>query len=150
MKTTLTLNNGTFYFMSNINLVKGIPAEVDLSALTEKEVRNVKSYVASGYITSSEDLSSYSANPAVQELEQQIVELQTKQESADQEDKVGSKKAETKADAKEEVKETAEIDYSKMVKKELFAELKKRKIETDLTRNEDLIELLKEDDNKNK
>ena len=145
MKTTLTLNNGTFYFMSNINLVKGIPAEVDLSALTEKEVRNVKSYVASGYITSSEDLSSYSANPAVQELEQQIVELQTKQESANQEDK-----AETKADAKEEVKEAAETDYSKMVKKELFAELKKRKIETDLTRNEDLIELLKEDDNKNK
>ena len=141
MKTTLTLNNGTFYFMSNINLVKGIPAEVDLSALTEKEVRNVKSYVASGYITSSEDLSSYSANPAVQELEQQIVELQTKQESADQENKV---------DAKEEVKEAAETDYSKMVKKELFAELKKRKIETDLTRNEDLIELLKEDDNKNK
>ena len=37
-----------------------------------------------------------------------------------------------------------------MVKKELFAELKKRKIETDLTRNEDLIELLKEDDSKNK
>lgn len=144
MKTTLTLNNGTFYFMSNINLVKGIPAEVDLSALTEKEVRNVKSYVASGYITSSEDLSSYSANPAVQELEQQIVELQTKQESANQEDKVESKETETKADAEEEV------DYSKMVKKELFAELKKRKIETDLTRNEDLIELLKEDDNKNK
>ena len=143
MKTTLTLNNGTFYFMSNINLVKGIPAEVDLSTLTEKEVKNVKSYVASGYITSSEDLSSYSANPAVQELEQQIVELQTKQESADQEDKV---KTETKADAKE----AAETDYSKMVKKELFAELKKRKIETDLTRNEDLIELLKEDDNKNK
>ena len=147
MKTTLTLNNGTFYFMSNINLVKGIPTEVDLSTLTEKEVRNVKSYVASGYITSSEDLSSYSANPVVQELEQQIVELQTKQESADQEDKV---KAETKADAEEEVKEAAETDYSKMVKKELFAELKKRKIETDLTRNEDLIELLKEDDNKNK
>ena len=147
MKTTLTLNNGTFYFMSNINLVKGIPTEVDLSTLTEKEVKNVKSYVASGYITSSEDLSSYSANPIVQELEQQIVELQTKQESADQEDKV---KAETKADAKEEVKEAAETDYSKMVKKELFAELKKRKIETDLTRNEDLIELLKEDDNKNK
>ena len=143
MKTTLTLNNGTFYFMSNINLVKGIPAEVDLSTLTEKEVKNVKSYVASGYITSSEDLSSYSANPAVQELEQQIVELQTKQESADQEDKV---KTETKADAKE----AAETDYSKMVKKELFAELKKRKIETDLTRNEDLIELLKEDDSKNK
>ena len=143
MKTTLTLNNGTFYFMSNINLVKGIPAEVDLSTLTEKEVKNVKSYVASGYITSSEDLSSYSANPAVQELEQQIVELQTKQESADQEDKV---KTETKVDAKED----AETDYSKMVKKELFAELKKRKIETDLTRNEDLIELLKEDDNKNK
>ena len=147
MKTTLTLNNGTFYFMSDINLVKGIPAEVDLSTLTEKEVRNVKSYVASGYITSSEDLSSYSANPAVQELEQQIVELQTKQESADQEDKV---KADAKEDAKEEVKEAAETDYSKMVKKELFAELKKRKIETDLTRNEDLIELLKEDDNKNK
>ena len=145
MKTTLTLNNGTFYFMSDINLVKGIPAEVDLSTLTDKEVRNVKSYVASGYITSSEDLSSYSANPVVQELEQQIVELQTKQESADQEDKV-----ETKADAKEEVKEAVETDYSKMVKKELFAELKKRKIETDLTRNEDLIELLKEDDNKNK
>ena len=147
MKTTLTLNNGTFYFMSNINLVKGIPAEVDLSTLTEKEVRNVKSYVASGYITSSEDLSSYSGNPIVQELEQQIVELQTKQESANQEDKV---KAETKADAEEEVKEAAETDYSKMVKKELFAELKKRKIETDLTRNEDLIELLKEDDSKNK
>ena len=147
MKTTLTLNNGTFYFMSNINLVKGIPTEVDLSTLTEKEVKNVKSYVASGYITSSEDLSSYPANPAVQELEQQIVELQTKQESADQKDKV---KAETKADAKEEVKEAAETDYSKMVKKELFAELKKRKIETDLTRNEDLIELLKEDDSKNK
>ena len=147
MKTTLTLNNGTFYFMSDINLVKGIPAEVDLTTLTEKEVRNVKSYVASGYITSSEDLSSYSANPVVQELEQQIIELQTKPESADQEDKV---KAETKADAEEEVKEAAETDYSKMVKKELFAELKKRKIETDLTRNEDLIELLKEDDNKNK
>lgn len=144
MKTTLTLNTGTFYFMSNINLVKGIPTEVDLSTLTEKEVRNVKSYVASGYITSSEDLTSYSTNPIVQELEQQIVELQVKQEEANKEEKVESKETETKADAEEEV------DYSKMVKKELFAELKKRKIETDLTRNEDLIELLKEDDNKNK
>ena len=130
MKTTLTLNTGSFYFLSTVNLIKGVAAEVDLSTLSEGELKGVKAYIVSGNISSSEDITDYNA-PVEETVEQKTEEKEVQAEEA-----VASKA------------ETDKKDYSKMVKKELKAELDKRGIETDLTKNEDLIKLLEEDDAK--
>ena len=59
MKTKLTLNVGSFYFLSTVNLMRGISAEVDLSSLTVAELNGLKSYVRSGSISTEDDISKY-------------------------------------------------------------------------------------------
>ena len=148
MKTTLTLNTGSFYFLSTVNLIKGVVAEVDLSTLSEGELKGVKAYIVSGNISSSEDITDYHA-PVEETAEQKTEEKEvtTKQEVTE-EVPVKDKKEVQAEEAVASEAETNKKDYSKMVKKELKAELDKRGIETDLTRNEDLIKLLEEDDAK--
>ncbi len=148
MKTTLTLNTGSFYFLSTVNLIKGVAAEVDLSTLSEGELKGVKAYIVSGNISSSEDITDYHA-PVEETVEQKTEEKEvtTKQEVTE-EVPVKDKKEVQAEEAVASEAETNKKDYSKMVKKELKAELDKRGIETDLTRNEDLIKLLEEDDAK--
>ena len=148
MKTTLTLNTGSFYFLSTVYLIKGVAAEVDLSTLSEGELKGVKAYIVSGNISSSEDITDYHA-PVEETAEQKTEEKEvtTKQEVTE-EVPVKDKKEVQAEEAVASEAETDKKDYSKMVKKELKAELDKRGIETDLTRNEDLIKLLEEDDAK--
>ncbi len=148
MKTTLTLNTGSFYFLSTVNLIKGVAAEVDLSTLSEGELKGVKAYIVSGNISSSKDITDYHA-PVEETVEQKTEEKEvtTKQEVTE-EVPVKDKKEVQAEEAVASEAETNKKDYSKMVKKELKAELDKRGIETDLTRNEDLIKLLEEDDAK--
>ena len=59
MKTKLTLNTGSFYFLSTVNLIRGVAAEVELKDLTVAELKGLKSYVKSGTISSSENLFEY-------------------------------------------------------------------------------------------
>ena len=153
MKTILTLNTGSFYFLSTVNLVRGIPVEVDLSNLTEGELKGIKAYVASGNINSSEDISNYEvrtedhtdtqeAQPASEDVppvEEKATEVTPEQEPPSSDEKEAVEAEPTTEDHK---------DYTKMFKKDLKAELDRRGIKTELTRNEDLIRLLKEDDAK--
>ena len=148
MKTTLTLNTGSFYFLSTVNLIKGVAAEVDLSTLSEGELKGVKAYIVSGNISSSEDITDYHA-PVEETVEQKTEEKEvTTEQEVTEEVPVEDKKEVQAEEAVASKAETDKKDYSKMVKKELKAELDKRGIETDLTRNEDLIKLLEEDDAK--
>ena len=148
MKTTLTLNTGSFYFLSTVNLIKGVAAEVDLSTLSEGELKGVKAYIVSGNISSSEDIIDYNA-PVEETVEQKTEEKEvTTAQEVTEEVPVKDKKEVQAEEAVASEAETDKKDYSKMVKKELKAELDKRGIETDLTRNEDLIKLLEEDDAK--
>ncbi len=148
MKTTLTLNTGSFYFLSTVNLIKGVAAEVDLSTLSEGELKGVKAYIVSGNISSSEDITDYHA-PVEETVEQKTEEKEvTTEKEVTEEVPVKDKKDVQAEEAEASKVETDKKDYSKMVKKELKAELDKRGIETDLTRNEDLIKLLEEDDAK--
>ena len=148
MKTTLTLNTGSFYFLSTVNLIKGVAAEVDLSTLSEGELKGVKAYIVSGNISSSEDIIDYNA-PVEETVEQKTEEKEvTTEQEVTEEVPVEDKKEVQAEEAVASKAETDKKDYSKMVKKELKAELDKRGIETDLTRNEDLIKLLEEDDAK--
>ena len=148
MKTTLTLNTGSFYFLSTVNLIKGVAAEVDLSTLSEGELKGVKAYIVSGNISSSEDITDYHA-PVEETVEQKTEEKEvTTEQEVTEEVPVKDKKEVQAEEAVASKAETDKKDYSKMVKKELKAELDKRGIETDLTRNEDLIKLLEEDDAK--
>ena len=148
MKTTLTLNTGSFYFLSTVNLIKGVAAEVDLSTLSEGELKGVKAYIVSGNISSSKDITDYHA-PVEETVEQKTEEKEvtTKQEVTEEVPVKDKKEVQAEEAVASEV-ETDKKDYSKIVKKELKAELDKRGIETDLTRNEDLIKLLEEDDAK--
>ena len=59
MKTKLTLNTGSFYFLSTVNLIRGVSAEVDLSVLTVAELKGLKSYVKSGTISASDNIFEY-------------------------------------------------------------------------------------------
>ena len=148
MKTTLTLNTGSFYFLSTVNLIKGVAAEVDLSTLSEGELKGVKAYIVSGNISSSKDITDYHA-PVEETVEQKTEEKEvTTAQEVTEEVPVKDKKEVQAEEAVASEAETDKKDYSKMVKKELKAELDKRGIETDLTRNEDLIKLLEEDDAK--
>ena len=148
MKTTLTLNTGSFYFLSTVNLIKGVAAEVDLSTLSEGELKGVKAYIVSGNISSSEDITDYHA-PVEETVEQKTEEKEvTTEQEVTEEVPVEDKKEVQAEEAVASKAETDKKDYSKMVKKELKAELDRRGIETDLTKNEDLIKLLEEDDAK--
>lgn len=53
MKTTLTLKQGSFYFMKNVHLARNTPQEVDLEHLTPVELAGLKMHVRAGVIESS-------------------------------------------------------------------------------------------------
>lgn len=53
MKTTLTLKQGSFYFMKNVHLARNTPQEVDLEHLTPVELAGLKMHVRAGVIETS-------------------------------------------------------------------------------------------------
>lgn len=123
MKTNLTLKTGAFYFLSTANLTRNVSVPVDLETLSQAEIDSIKAYIAVGHIESSEEISQYSL----------------KEQSNDV---VKEEKAEEAKEVETEVKE----DYTEMTVKELKAEIAKRKIDTEATRKDDLIKILKEND----
>lgn len=169
MKTKLTLNVGSFYFLSTVNLMRGISAEVDLSSLTVAELNGLKSYVRSGSISTEDDISKYeipteevdtttitpinAEAPAekpdlgflppvdnVTVVEEEITEDVIKELEVEAQEGKEISTGETKED----------LDYENMLKSDVTDEIAKRGIKTNLTRKDQLIDLLIKDDKKNK
>lgn len=84
MKTTLTLQSGSFYFTGYVSLVRGRSVVVNLADLPAAELQALKRSVTSGVITSSESIGDYSkvesvetpavAEPEVKEAEATVVQ----------------------------------------------------------------------------
>lgn len=169
MKTKLTLNVGSFYFLSTVNLMRGVSAEVDLSSLTVAELNGLKSYVRSGSISTEEDISKYeipseevdtttitpidAEAPAekpdlgflppvdnVTVVEEEVTEVVVKELEVEAQEGKEIHQEETKKD----------LDYESMLKSDVTDEIAKRGIKTNLTRKDQLIDLLIKDDKKNK
>lgn len=165
MKTKLTLNTGSFYFLSTVNLIRGVAAEVELKDLTVAELKGLKSYVKSGTISSSENLFEYEI-PSEEDLDatkiEPVVENPEPQEPeagyVAPEDNITAVAPEDREEVLEEhsvgsrdtVEETVEekIDYEKHTVKELKAMIKKRDLDTDATSKKDLVEFLESVDSK--
>lgn len=136
MKTKLTLNVGAFYFLSTVNLMRSVASEIDLSTLNVAELKGLKSYVKSGSISSSEDIFKYEIPSTELKQIKEVVE-ETVEEVL-----------EAKEEPKEVEEEVEEVNYETLTKVEILKELSKRKIQTKLTRKDQLIDLLKESDSK--
>lgn len=59
MKVTLTLKRGSFYFLKNVQLFRNVPKEIDLSKVTNVELKGLKLNVRGGTIIASQDFSKY-------------------------------------------------------------------------------------------
>ena len=127
MKTNLTLKTGAFYFLSTANLTRNIPVSVDLETLSQAELDSIKAYIAVGHIESSEEISEYN----LKEQSDNVVK---------------EEKTETAPEEAKEVETKVKEDYTEMTVKELKAEIAKRKIDTEATRKDDLIQILEEND----
>lgn len=133
MKTNLTLKTGAFYFLSTANLTRNVPVTVDLETLSQAEIDSIKAYIAVGHIESSEEISQYN-------LKEQSNDAIKEEKTED------TKKAETAPEEAKEVEIEVKEDYTEMTVKELKAKIAKRKIDTEATRKDDLIQILKEND----
>lgn len=131
MKTNLTLKTGAFYFLSTANLTRNVSVPVDLETLSQAELDSIKAYIAVGHIESSEEISQYNLK---EQSNDDIKEEKTED----------TEKAETAREEAKEVETEVKEDYTEMTVKELKAEIAKRNIDTEATRKDDLIKILKE------
>lgn len=169
MKTKLTLNVGSFYFLSTVNLMRGVSAEVDLSSLTVAELNGLKSYVRSGSISTEDDISKYeipteevdttTITPIDAEAPAEKPDLGflppvdnvTVVEEEITEDVIRELEVEAQEGKEVSTEDTKEdLDYENMLKSDVTNEIAKRGIKTNLTRKDQLIDLLIKDDKKNK
>lgn len=169
MKTKLTLNVGSFYFLSTVNLMRGVSAEVDLSSLTVAELNGLKSYVRSGSISTEDDISKYeipteevdttTITPIDAEAPAEKPDLGflppvdnvTVVEEEVTEDVIRELEVEAQEGKEISTGDTKEdLDYENMLKSDVTNEIAKRGIKTNLTRKDQLIDLLIKDDKKNK
>ena len=169
MKTKLTLNVGSFYFLSTVNLMRGVSAEVDLSSLTVAELNGLKSYVRSGSISTEDDISKYEIpteevdttpiTPINAEAPAKKPDLGflpsvdnvTVVEEEVTEDVIRELEVEAQEGKEVSTEDTKEdLDYENMLKSDVTNEIAKRGIKTNLTRKDQLIDLLIKDDKKNK
>lgn len=169
MKTKLTLNVGSFYFLSTVNLMRGVSAEVDLSGLTVAELNGLKSYVRSGSISTEDDISKYeipteevdttTITPIDAEAPAEKPDLGflppvdnvTVVEEEVTEDVIRDLEVEAQEGKEVSTEDTKEdLDYENMLKSDVTNEIAKRGIKTNLTRKDQLIDLLIKDDKKNK
>lgn len=169
MKTKLTLNVGSFYFLSTVNLMRGVSAEVDLSRLTVAELNGLKSYVRSGSISTEDDISKYeiptkevdttTITPIDAEAPAEKPDLGflppvdnvTVVEEEVTEDVIRELEVEAQEGKEVSTEDTKEdLDYENMLKSDVTNEIAKRGIKTNLTRKDQLIDLLIKDDKKNK
>lgn len=158
MKTNLTLKAGSFYFLSSVNLMRNIAAEVDLSVLTEAELKGLKAYVNAGSIQSSEDISNYNL-PCTEELSEAPVEVEEEEAPTAPEQEEEATQTQPEApepeETVEEVEKESEIihptdskeaDYEQFTAKELKALVKERDLTTKATSKKDLVTFLEEED----
>ena len=169
MKTKLTLNVGSFYFLSTVNQMRGVSAEVDLSSLTVAELNGLKSYVRSGSISTEDDISKYeipteevdttTITPIDAEAPAEKPDLGflppvdnvTVVEEEVTEDVIRELEVEAQEGKEVSTEDTKEdLDYENMLKSDVTNEIAKRGIKTNLTRKDQLIDLLIKDDKKNK
>ena len=169
MKTKLTLNVGSFYFLSTVNLMRGVSAEVDLSSLTVAELNGLKSYVRSGSISTEDDISKYeipteevdttTITPINAEAPAEKPDLGflpsvdnvTVVEEEVTEDVIRELEVEAQEGKEISTEDTKEdLDYENMLKSDVTNEIAKRGIKTNLTRKDQLIDLLIKDDKKDK
>lgn len=166
MKTKLTLNVGSFYFLSTVNLMRGVSAEVDLSGLTVAELNGLKSYVRSGSISTEDDISKYEI--PTEEVDTTTIDAEAPAEKPDlgflppvdnvtvveeevTEDVIKELEVEAQEGKEVSTEDTKEdLDYENMLKSDVTNEIAKRGIKTNLTRKDQLIDLLIKDDKKNK
>lgn len=169
MKTKLTLNVGSFYFLSTVNLMRGVSAEVDLSSLTIAELNGLKSYVRSGSISTEDDISKYEIpTEEVDTTTITTIDAEAPAEKPDlgflppvdnvtvveeevTEDVIRELEVEAQEGKEVSTEDTKEdLDYENMLKSDVTNEIAKRGIKTNLTRKDQLIDLLIKDDKKNK
>lgn len=169
MKTKLTLNVGSFYFLSTVNLMRGVSAEVDLSSLTVAELNGLKSYVRSGSISTEDDISKYEIpteevdTTTIAPIDAEApaekpdlgflppVDNVTVVEEEVTEDVIRELEVEAQEGKEVSTEDTKEdLDYENMLKSDVTNEIAKRGIKTNLTRKDQLIDLLIKDDKKNK
>lgn len=155
MKTTLTLKSGTYYFFSQINLIKGKSKEIDLSELTLSELRGLKSHVNAGIIDADKDISDYRSEelegteeaslppviePTIAEEKEETEEAEKAPEVIEEQKYEEVEETETKEDGAEET------SYDEMDKDALLSEIKSRGLKTRYNREDKLREVLEEDD----
>lgn len=56
MKSILTLNTSSMYFVGEVNLYKGVPSEFDSEDMSKSTIKMVNNAIANGTILSSEGL----------------------------------------------------------------------------------------------
>lgn len=147
MKTNLTLKTGSFYFLSSVNLMRNNPVEVDLSVLTEAELKGLKAYVNTGSIQSSEDIFEYTL-PGTEEAPTEAPEaVETEEAPTAPEAEEEATETEPEAvEAEETAEEEALEDYEQHTAKELKAMIKERDLTTKATSKKDLVAFLEEED----
>ena len=163
MKTKLTLNTGSFYFLSTVNLIRGVSAEVDLSVLTVAELKGLKSYVKSGTISASDNIFEYELKSEFEDLDATEIEPLVEEPEAEQpesgykppEDNITAVALEERENAVETSSEPSETtsgddsnEYEKYTTKELKNLIKERGLETKANSKKDLVEFLESVDSK--
>lgn len=161
MKTKLTLNTGSFYFLSTVNLIKGVAAEVDLSSLTVAELKGLKSHVKAGSISTSENIFEYEL-PSEESLDATEIEPVVENPEPEQpeagytppEDNITAVAPEDREEVLEanseapETEEKKDVDYEDYTVKELKNIIKERDLDTKATSKKDLVEFLESVDSK--
>lgn len=137
MKVTLTLKQGSFYFLKHVHLLRGVPQEVDLTTLEAPELTGIKLQVKGGTILADKDIQDFGVT---QEIEVAPLEDQKEQETvteAETEQEVTIEEA-----AEEPVQE--EVNYKELSNKQLREKLAELGLEPTSNRKDDLIAQLTE------
>lgn len=137
MKVTLTLKQGSFYFLKHVHLLRGVPQEVDLTTLEASELTGIKLQVKGGTILADKDIQDFGV---AQEIEVAPLEEQKEQEivtEAETEQEVTIEEA-----VEEPVQE--EVNYKELSNKQLREKLAELGLEPTSNRKDDLIAQLTE------
>ena len=110
---------------------------------------NLEAFVAHESTEYRSNVLTGTATGAVTPLSEEISQYNLKEQSNDvvkEEKTEDTEKAETAPEEAKEVETEVKEDYTEMTVKELKAEIAKRNIDTEATRKDDLIQILKEND----
>ena len=137
MKVTLTLKQGSFYFLKHVHLLRGVPQEVDLTTLEAPELTGIKLQVKGGTILADKDIQDFGVT---QEIE--VVPLEEPKEQ----EIVTEAEAEQEVTVEEAVEEPVqeEVNYKELSNKKKKKKLAELGLEPTSNRKDDLIAQLTE------